>query len=137
MEKNNISLPQRRLKAKQYKGEGYNCAQCIFMAFSDIHKLDEQTALKLSCGLGGGVGGQRQICGAVSIMASLLGLTGYETPADKPALYKAIRECCEKFEEKNGSVICSELKSSTSKKTCMAYIDDAIEILHNRINETK
>ncbi|MCM1332453.1 MAG: C-GCAxxG-C-C family protein [Bacteroides sp.] len=135
MDKNDISLQQRLLKAKQYKGNGYNCAQCMFMAFSDIHNLDENTALALSCGLGGGVGGQRQICGAVSTLASILGVTCYKNPADKASLYKTIRECSQQFEEKNGSVICGELKGAESRKPCIAYIEDAIEILHNRLNE--
>lgn len=133
--KPDLTLQQRLVKAKQYKGEGYNCAQCMFIAFPDLHGLDEKTALKLSCGLGGGVGGQRQICGAVSTIASLLGMTNYDGPADKARLYKIIRECSEKFADKNGSLICSELKSPYAEKTCMAYIEDAIEILHNRLNE--
>lgn len=105
------------------------------MAFPDLHSLDEKTALKLSCGLGGGVGGQRQICGTISTIASLLGMENYEGAADKARLYKIIRECSEKFADKNGSLICSELKSPAAGKPCMAYIEDAIEILHNRLNE--
>ncbi|WP_289157930.1 C-GCAxxG-C-C family protein [uncultured Muribaculum sp.] len=137
MNKTDLSLQQRLLKAKEYKGNGYNCAQCMFMAFSDIHNLDDNTALALSCGLGGGVGGQRQICGAVSTMASILGMTTFKTPADKARLYKEIRECSLKFEEKNGSTICAELKGGEARKPCMSYIEDAIEILHNRINEDR
>ena len=135
--KTELTLQQRLGTAKRYKGEGYNCSQCMYMAFNDLHGLDEKTALKLSCGLGGGVGGQRQICGTISTIASLLGMTDYEGPADKARLYKIIRECSEKFEEKNGSLICEELKSPAAGKTCMAYIEDAIEILHNRLNENE
>ncbi len=47
MNKTDLSLQQRLLKAKEYKGNGYNCAQCMFMAFSDIHNLDDNTALAL------------------------------------------------------------------------------------------
>ncbi len=135
IEETNIPLEQRLLKARQFKGEGYNCAQCMFMAFSDVHKMEESKALALSCGLGGGVGGLRQICGAISTMGALLGMTKYNSPADKAVIYKAIRECSAKFMDKNGSLICGELKTGELRKPCMTYIEDAIEILHNKLNE--
>lgn len=133
--KTEIDLQQRLLKAREYKGNGYNCAQCMFMAFSDLHNLDEQTALRLSCGLGGGVGGERQICGVLSTIASLLGMKNYNSPADKAKLYRITRVCIDNFREQNGSILCAELKGSEARKSCMEYIEDGIKILHSQLSE--
>ena len=43
-------------KAKKIFEEGYNCSQAVFSAFSDIMNIDEETAKRISSGLGGGVG---------------------------------------------------------------------------------
>ena len=39
---------------------GYNCAQAVFVAFSDVTGLDEKTALMLSSSFGGGMGRMRE-----------------------------------------------------------------------------
>ena len=46
--------------------EGYNCAQAVFLAFTDVTGFDKETALKLSSSFGGGMGCLREVCGAVS-----------------------------------------------------------------------
>ena len=53
--------------------QGYNCAQSVFLAYSDIFELDMETAKKMSVSFGGGVGRMREICGTVSAMAMLAG----------------------------------------------------------------
>ncbi|MEE0975562.1 MAG: C-GCAxxG-C-C family (seleno)protein, partial [Muribaculaceae bacterium] len=77
------TLDERISRARQLHKEGYNCAQCVVMVFDDIYDLDTDTAAKVSAGMGGGVGGQRQVCGTVSGMAMTLGLVQYASPADK------------------------------------------------------
>ena len=53
---------------------GFNCSQAVFAAFSEKIGMDEQTALRVSAGLGGGVGRRREVCGAVSGAAMLAGM---------------------------------------------------------------
>ena len=36
--------------------KGYNCAQAVFAAFSDVTGLEREYALRLSAGFGGGMG---------------------------------------------------------------------------------
>ena len=43
-------------KAKALFYEGYNCAQAVFCAFTDLTGLDLETAARLSSSFGGGLG---------------------------------------------------------------------------------
>ena len=92
---------------------GYNCAQAVAVAFSDVTGMDQQTAAKLAAPFGGGMGRMREVCGAVSGMYMVLGLLyGYEnSDADskKKELYQQVQQLAEKFREENGSIICREL----------------------------
>ena len=58
----------RRERAMALFEEGYNCAQSVFLAFSDLHGMDTHMAAALSSSFGGGMGRLREVCGAVSGM---------------------------------------------------------------------
>ena len=92
---------------------GYGCAQAVFAAFSDVTKVDEKLALRLGSSLGGGVGRMREVCGAVSGMALVLGaVAGYDMPDDperKSAHYALVQSLAGKFREAHGSIVCREL----------------------------
>ena len=60
-------------KAAELFLEGYNCSQAVFTAFSHRFGIDEETAKRISAGLGGGVGRMREVCGAVSGAAMVIG----------------------------------------------------------------
>ncbi|MCX6089677.1 MAG: C-GCAxxG-C-C family protein [Candidatus Atribacteria bacterium] len=45
---------------------GYNCAQSVFYSFCDDLQFDKNTALKLACGFGAGMGRKEEVCGAVT-----------------------------------------------------------------------
>ena len=77
-----FDLEERVNRAVQNFEAGYNCAQSVFLAYSDIFELDMETAKKMSVSFGGGVGRMREICGTVSAMAMLAGFT---FPIRKPA----------------------------------------------------
>ena len=93
--------------------EGANCAQAVFAAFADLFGMDEKLALRISSSFGGGIGRQREVCGAVSGMCMAAGaLYGYDDLKDyaqKTAHYALIQELCGKFREMYGSIICREL----------------------------
>ena len=100
-------------KAKALFTEGYNCAQAVFAAFSDVTGIEFETALKLSSGFGGGMGRMREVCGAVSGMFLVLGaVEGYTSPTDndvKMELYAKVQKLAGEFKAENGSIICREL----------------------------
>ena len=94
--------------------EGYNCAQAITVAFSDVTGLDKETSAKIASSFGGGMGRMREVCGAVSGMLMVLGyLYGYddtvESDSQKQAHYKNIQALAAKFREECGSIICREI----------------------------
>ena len=99
-------------KAQKLFLEGYNCAQSVFAANADRFGIDKDIALKLSMGLGGGVGRLREVCGAFSACAMLVGLMETSTKADKErkeAVYVFVQKLAEDFKAQNGSIICRDL----------------------------
>ena len=103
----------RSEKAVELFLDGCNCAQAVFVAFCDLFDMDEKLALRISSSFGGGIGRQREVCGAVSGMCMAAGaLYGYDDvkdPDKKAAHYALIQALCGKFREMYGSIICREL----------------------------
>ncbi len=98
--------------AAEYFCNGYNCAQAVAMAFSDVIGLTPETAAKMVSGFGGGFGRLREVCGAVSGMTFVASLLyGYGTPDQEKQmqLYALVQELMGKFKEQAGSYICREL----------------------------
>ena len=84
-------------------------------------------------GLGMGTMGT---CGAVSAMAAVVGMVesdgALDAPKTKKESYKAMKALTEKFKEKNGTVVCKELKGVETKKvirSCDGCVQDAAELL--------
>lgn len=135
--------------------EGYNCAQSVFLAFADVHGMDEKTAAALSAPFGGGMGRLREVCGAVSGMFLVLGvLYGYNDPRaneEKTALYTSVQKLAAEFEKKNGSIVCRELLGLSvqreeptpsarteeyyRKRPCKELVGDAAELIEKYIAE--
>ncbi len=100
-------------RAEELFREGYNCAQAVLGAFCEAYDLDMDTALRLSCSFGGGLGRMRHVCGAVSGMCMVAGLfNGNTDPHNQQAKtdnYQLVRDLAARFKESNGSIICREL----------------------------
>ncbi len=95
---------------------GYNCAQAVFCAFTDVTGLDMTASARLSSSFGGGLGRLREVCGAVSAAAMVLGMAkGYDKPGHpelKKHHYELVRQFAARFREEGGSIICRELLSA-------------------------
>ncbi|MBQ9802183.1 MAG: C_GCAxxG_C_C family protein [Clostridia bacterium] len=118
----------RKEQAIAYFKEGHNCAQAVFLTFADLTGFDEKTALKLAAPFGGGLGRQREVCGAVSGMCLVAGaLYGYDDANDKAAKaahYKMVQELCARFRERaGGSIICRDLLGTEGKDTAATPSD--------------
>ncbi len=107
--------------AKANFKNGYNCSQAVLMAFAEELGIDAAQAAKLAQPFGAGMGGLREVCGAVSGMFMCAGLKFGGNP-DKKAHYMLIQEMAEKFKElSGGSIICRDLLGlSQSDKSCAA-----------------
>ena len=104
---------ERKEKAVSLFNSGYNCAQAVMLAFSDLLDIDELTIQKLTSSLGGGISRLREVCGCVSAMALILGMIkgDYDVldNTSKSNLYKEVQELSFKFKDKFNSYICSDL----------------------------
>ena len=120
-------------KAVELFTEGYNCAQAVLLAFSDMTGLDQSFAAKMISSFGGGMGRLREVCGAVSGMAAVAGiLYGYDSPTDDEAKknhYALVQQLAEAFRQETGSIICRELLDNPasdptpSPRTAQFYAD--------------
>ncbi len=137
--------------------EGFNCSQSVFCTFCHRFDIDEDTAKRISAGLGGGVGRMRDVCGAVSASAMVLGSVCSATEGDdaesKKKNYGLVGEFAERFKKIHGSVICREILENNAVKTdntatpegrtadyyknrpCLKVVEDAAEILMQMIGE--
>lgn len=122
--------------------EGFVCSQAVFAAFSDKYGVDKNTALKIGNGFGGGIARKQEVCGAVTGAIMLIGLKdGKVDPKDQAAhekTYQNVDNFCQKFTQKNNSIICSEILGcdmSTAKERglfgtlCKKCVNDAAEIV--------
>ena len=101
---------------------GYNCAQAITVAFSDVTGLSPEFSAAMASSFGGGMGRLREVCGAVSGMLMVAGiLYGYDRPVDdvqKKAHYALVQDLAGQFRENAGSIVCREiLKNPPSDPT--------------------
>lgn len=93
--------------------EGYNCAQSTAAAFANDFGLSTEAVLKMMSGFGGGIGGLRETCGALSGMVFVAGLhAGAYPPGDlaaKTRLYDLVKEVDAEFKELFETTCCREL----------------------------
>jgi C_GCAxxG_C_C family probable redox protein len=93
--------------------EGYNCAQSVCYSYCDALRFDQNTALKMACGFGAGMGRKEEVCGAVTGGIMVIGAKyGRGERDDRTATeltYKKTRELMDRFEKKHGTFICRKL----------------------------
>lgn len=101
------------MKAAELFLQGYNCAQAIAVAFSDVLELDKTFCARSVSAFGGGMGRLREVCGAVSGMFFVVShLYGYDRPDDgqgKKDTYALVQRLAGEFQEMNGSIVCREI----------------------------
>lgn len=113
---------------------GYNCAQSVALAYADLVDIPEDQLFMVTECFGLGGGNMQGTCGAISGALALLGLLNscgdLEKPTTKAQTYALGREIFEKFQARNGSAICKELKGVGTGKVlrpCPDCIRDACE----------
>ena len=126
----------RVTKAVENHHKGYNCAQAVLCAFCDETGFTEDELFRISEGFGFGMG-TMGVCGAVSAMVFLAGLKNSlgvdKVPeTNKKISYAFAKELIEEFENKNKSIICSDIKGK-ELRSCDGCIEDAVKILEERL----
>lgn len=150
-----INKESKVAAARELFLQGYNCAQAVAGAFAEEMRMKSKEVLLLVSGLGGGVGGQRLTCGAVTGMTVVAGkLLGYDESdmlPEKKALYALIQNMGASFADEFGSQNCRELLSANqahfssipSERTpeyyrtrpCARYVEAAAGILTDTLNQ--
>lgn len=143
MQKNHKHVPGQKGTIMTKKEEAialhdqkYNCAQAVACAFSKETGIDRETLFKACEGFGLGMGGMGCTCGAVSGAVMLAGFMNsdgaLDAPGTKADTYQLSREIAKRFEDRNGSVVCKDLKgieTGTPLRSCPGCIEDAVEIV--------
>jgi len=143
-------------KARELFLSGCSCSQAVFGAFALELGVELDTAMKLTSSFGGGLGGSRELCGAVSGMLMVAGLRwGYSEIGDneiKTAHYARTRKLLENFKAVHGTTVCSELLSdlehlseNPSERTpeyyktrpCVRFVETAAAILVQEMAKEK
>ena len=135
-------------KSKELFLKGYNCCQAIVGGFCEDYNIEFETAMKLASSFGGGMGGLREVCGAVSGAFMIAGLKkGYtfpETAEEKSNHNKLIQSLANSFKDKWGTIKCGELMKKLSeekkeelnslgadyqKRPCLIIVEDMAKII--------
>ena len=149
-------MSEKSEKAKELFKSGYNCSQAVLGVFCEELGMDFDTAMKIACPFGGGMGRMREVCGTVSgmFLASGLAFSAADNSAENKAhQYKIVQELAQKFKDKNGSTICRELLQGVTsdntpipsdrtqeyykKRPCVELVGDAVEIFEQYLAEIK
>ena len=131
--------------AREAFKEGYNCAQCMAIAFADVLGMDETTAKRLTSSFGGGMGRMREVCGAVSGMFMVAGvLWGYDDPKDtagKKETYALIQELAKKYKEEENDELDGDFDDYEDGKCdgcgCRDCICEKKEEIEEKVEEFK
>ena len=136
---------------------GYGCCQSVVAAFADLYGLTQQQAVLVAAGFGGGVGRMRMMCGAVSGLVVLAGLSDGQEKADdregKAHCYKVVQDLLQRSKAENGSIVCAELLGLNGdvpagnfmpdernaeyyrKRPCVAKVESAARIFAQYLEE--
>lgn len=132
------TLEERKARALKLRAQGYSCTSAVVMSFDDITNLPDEVALAITNGLGSGIAGTREICGAATAMAIVEGFLHPASPKEKGKVAADARAMIEKFAEKNnGCLRCADLKNrqvSGEIRPCNDLVLDCVEILSNRLS---
>lgn len=127
-------LEDIRNKAAERFRSGFNCAETVFMAGSEM--IGREPVPSVVTGFGGGLSAQDSLCGAMTGGIAAIGLyfgrTDGKDQATKKRVYDAGGEFVRAFREKLGSINCTDLcgcNMSTPEGKEQFFREDR----HNRI----
>ncbi len=123
----------------------------MLYAFREESDLPEETALKIACGLGAGMGRKEEVCGAVTGGILVLGMRhGRGSKDDRSAMestYLKTRALMDEFAKRHGTFICRKLlngceltteegqkyfkENELLKRICVPCVQSVVEILES------
>ena len=92
---------------------GLNCAQAVLTAYNNQMHFDNDLALGIACGFGGGMGRLQKTCGAATGSFMVMGVYNCRKFTDnkerKEKTYAMVQEFSRRFKEIYGTTDCSDL----------------------------
>jgi len=131
--------------------DGYNCAQAVIYTFCEEMQIEINTAMKLACGFGAGMGRKEEVCGAVTggilVIGCKYGRGENDDQAATELTYTKTRELMDQFTSRHGTFCCRKLLNGCDLTTeegkeyfkqnrlrstiCTPCIQSAVEILED------
>lgn len=116
--------------------EGFSCSQAVFAVYAADYGMDQKMALKVSQAFGGGMGGMRGECGAVTgaymVISLIYGRTEAADGESRLKTFNLVKEFNQRFKEVHQASVCKDLldgKSGNHYDMCSEYVRTACEIL--------
>ncbi len=144
----------RSQKALDYYSNGFNCSQSVIASFADLLNIDEEIALRMASGFGGGMGRMQGTCGAVTGAFMVIGfLRGkYKDGDDEAKAHtdRLIQDFSNKFTKFHGSINCKSLiefdlnteegrkaaeEAEVFKKKCTFFVKLAVDLLEEILKQ--
>ena len=133
---------------------GLNCAQAVLGEYAADLGVDLDTARRIACAFGGGLGHTGGVCGAVSGAIMVIGLAvcapGSGALASSARSDDLVRAFLAEFAQRHGSTVCSQLlecdigtpegraeaaRLGVFDSRCPRYVKDAVEILDDLFDD--
>jgi len=130
-------------KAIENHKKGCNCAQAVALAYTDILEIEEELIYRLTEGYGSGIGGLREICGAVNAGVLVLSASNSDGKVfergNRQDTYQKVKEYMEAFKEVDGTYQCGELLALRKEKkshflSCTDCVQKAAELLEEYLS---
>ncbi len=137
-----------------YQTTGYNCAQSVLAVFAPELGMDRDTAMKIACGFGSGMGRSGNMCGAVTggmiVLGLKYGMMDPESEEDKEKTYEEVVGLLERIQSIHGSANCTDLmgvdigtpeglqeaqEQELSEKVCSKIVGDVTRILEELLED--
>jgi C_GCAxxG_C_C family probable redox protein len=138
-----------------YRNTGFNCAQSVLSEFAPQFGMDRDTAMKLACGFGAGMGRSGNVCGAVTggmlVLGLKYGMVDPELQEDKEKTYDQILKLLNRIKAIHGSDNCTDLMGvdigtpeglqeaqdkELSDKICSKIVGDVTRILEELLEDS-
>ena len=120
-----MNKDERSERARSLHKQGCNCCQAVVLAYADRLPIDEENARNVAAPFGRGLSGCREVCGCVSGMAMVCGLTGHNDDT---------RTLIERFRLSNGDIVCGRLLQA-GKKPCNTLVGEAAALLADVVKD--
>lgn len=126
----------RVAEAIELFNSGYHCSQVVFAVFSEDFGLPRETALRIACPFGGGLGGCGMTCGALTGAIMVIGLKyGSANASDieaKNMSRKKTRELIQTFRNAYGYCDCNDLVGFDRSNLSGAELNARLQYFHNK-----